>query len=145
MTPPETLLRQRVADLIETEFAPEGITVENDRLVRAAGKDGQTRVAVSPDDATPNPRDLQVLETMVTLQYYLPYTAEPDETIVVDPGVIENVANRIRTAVRNNQSGALDDFWFFNLVRITYPPDPTGNKSRLEATFKGCSTNPAAL
>lgn len=142
---PSTLLRERVRTIFETEFATEGWTVADDKLVRAAGKDGSTEVAVYPEDESPNPQRYAELQVECVLQLYLAYEAVPEEHLVVDPTIIEGYGDRLRKACQGNQSGNDSDFWFFNVTSIHYPDDPTGNKSRLEATFVGRCQNPAAL
>jgi hypothetical protein len=134
-----------VKEVVEAEFAAEGYVVEDDKLPRAAGRDGAARLAVYPDRERQSFRDANVLDIAVVLQVYLPYTAEPDETIAYDPGLIEAVADRLRRAFQTESDGATEDFWFLHLTDIEYPDDPTGNRSRLEATFSACATNHAAL
>jgi hypothetical protein len=145
VTATETLLRARVKSIVETEFSAEGVTVENDKLTRASGRDGRTRVACSPDAAGEAFQDVGMLEVNVLLQYYLPFNPQPDENYVVDPAPIEDVAERLRTAFRANSSGTTDDLWFLRLASVTYPDDPTGNKSRLEARIIGRAANDAGL
>lgn len=144
MTPPETLVTQRVRTIFETEFAPEGLTLADDKLVRAAGKDG-TVAAISPESAAEKPGQVQQLVIPCLLQLYLAYDASPDEFIVVDPNVIAGYGDRLRRAFQEQSSGNSDDLWYLRLIRIDYPDDPTGNKSRLEATIEGEATNPAGL
>lgn len=145
MTATETLVRARVKQVVEAEFAAEGFTVENDKLPRAAGRDGRNRLAVSPEEASEQFSDVTVLEVNVLLQFYLAFEAKPDENIAVDPGVIEGYADRLRTAFQANSDGGTGDFWFLRLTGIDYPDDPTGNKSRLEAHFTARASNPAGL
>lgn len=145
MTPPETLIRDRVQTVFASTFSSEGWTAADDKLPRAAGKDGHAVAAVYPEEARENPRVVNELIIPVVLQLYLAYEAEPDEHIVVDPGVIEGYADRLRGAFETQSSGSSGDFWFLRLVRIAYPDDPTGNKSRLEAFIEGHAQNTAGL
>lgn len=145
MAEPATLLRQRVSTVIETEFTPESISVEDDKLLKAAGRDGRTRVACSPNWEAENPKNVNELEVSVLLQYYLPFDDAPVEDYAVDPTAIEAIANRIRRAIGAASSGTTDDLWFLRLRRIDYPDDPTGNKSRLEATISAWARNPAGI
>lgn len=143
---PETLVRQRIADVLEAEFTalePPEITVENDKLPRAAGHDGRHRVAVYPEDTFEVPRDVNVLDIEVTLQFYMAFEPEINEDQAVDPAIIEAIAGRIRRAFAGQLSGTTNDLWFLRLQRITYPDDPTGNKTRLEARFTARAANPS--
>lgn len=140
-----TTVRQRVIDIVEDEFTAEAITVTNDKLPRAAGKDGATVAAVYPEAEYERPGRVIELVVPVVLQIYMAYEAEPDETIAVDPTVIEGYADRLREAFRTQSSGNTGDMWFLRLQRIDYPDDPTGNKSRLEARIEGYGNNQASF
>jgi hypothetical protein len=140
-----TSVRERVIDIVEAEFSAEGLIVTNDKLTRAAGKDGETVAAVYPEAEYERPGQVIELVVPVVLQIYMAYEAEPDETIQVDPGVIEDYGDRLREAFRTQSSGNTGDMWFLRLTRIDYPDDPTGNKSRLEAQIEGYGNNQASL
>jgi hypothetical protein len=140
-----TTVRQRVIDIVEDEFSAEVLTVANDKLTRAAGRSGVTEAAVYPEAEYERPGRVIELVVPVVLQIYLPYDAEPDETIVVDPTIIEGYGERLRTAFKTQSSGNTADMWFLRLTRIDYPDDPTGNKSRLEAQIEGHASNYASL
>lgn len=140
-----TAVRQRVIDIVEDEFSAEGLIVTNDKLTRAAGKEGATVAAVYPEAEYERPGQVIELVVPVVLQIYMAYTAEPDETIQVDPGVIEDYGDRLREAFRTQSSGNTSEMWFLRLTRIDYPDDPTGNKSRLEARIEGHGNNQASF
>lgn len=147
-TAPETLVMERVASIVDTEFDAEGFTTEYDRLGRSAGMEitEGARIAVAPDPnfpVTEAPQKTLVLQVPVTLQFYLAYEAEPDETIAVDPRVITGYGHRLREAFRANSSANSPQMWFLRLISIQYPPDPTGNASRLEARITGFAENAA--
>lgn len=143
MAVPETLVRDRVRSVVEAEFADLGWTVANDKLPRAAGKDGRAKLAVWPEGTFEQFRDANVLDIEVILQVYLAYEAEPDEHIVRDPGEIEAIADRLRRAFSEEANvGGTSDFWFLRISRIDFPDDPTGNKTRLEARFTARCDNP---
>lgn len=145
MASPATTLRAHIKSVVEAEFAAEGFTVAHDKLTRAAGKDGANEAAVSPVVERQDFSDANVLQVEALLQLYLAYNAVPDEHISVDPAVIEGYGDRLRRAFRTNADGDSPDFWFLHLTAIDYPDDPTGNKTRLEATFSARCENPAAL
>lgn len=148
MAVPETTVRERVKTVIEAEFdgspAPD-LTVENDKLPRAAGMDGRTRCACFPEWSGEQVGRVVQLVVRVKVQLYLAFTAEPDENIAVDPATIEGYADRLRRAFGPNSSGLTSDMWYLRLTQIDFPDDPTGNKSRLEATIEAACDNPAAL
>lgn len=140
-----TTVRERVIEIVEDEFSEEEITVANDKLTRAAGQNGSIEAAVYPEAEYERPGRVIELVVPVVLQLYLPYDANPDETIVVDPATIEGYAERLRTAFQTQSSGNTADMWFLRLTRIDYPDDPTGNKSRLEAQIEGHASNYASV
>lgn len=145
MPAPETLLRAWIKSVVEDEFSTEGFTVADDKLPRAAGMDGATHLACYPETAGERPQHAIQLDVRARLQLYMAYDASPDETIQVDPSVIEGYADRLRRAFKDNSDGDTSDLWFLRLVNIDYPDDPTGNKSRLEASFQAFANNEAAL
>jgi hypothetical protein len=140
---PETVVRARVATVVEGAISD--ITVENDRLPRAAGRDGQPRVAVYPLRAWEDPRNVLTLIVPVILQFYLAYEDEPDENISRDPAEIEAVADALRRAFEDNSSGSTADMWYLRWKGCDYPPDPTGNITRLEAEIEGRAANTASV
>jgi hypothetical protein len=141
----EQEVRDRVKDVVEAEFTAEGFEVADDKLGRSAGKDGEAVLAVYPERTGEDTRNVAYLEVQVVLQLYLAYEPVPDENIVVNPGVIEGYADRLREAFRTQSTGTGSDFWFLRLRRIEFPDDPTGNKSRLEAYISGWGENAAGL
>lgn len=145
MTPPETLVTQRIKAIFNAEFAAEGWTLADDELPRAAGKDGDTKAAVFPDEAAERPGAVQQLVVLATVQLYLAYDASPDEFIEVDPNIIVGYGDRLRRAFQAQSSGNSSDLWYLRLKRIAYPPDPTLNKTRLEATIEAAANNPAGM
>lgn len=151
MTATETLVRTRVKEVWATVFADE-ITNDawpaapaDDKLPRGdlQGQGAEVRAAVWPGSAYENPRNVTELIVPVTLQLYLPYDAEPNEYLVVDPTVIEGYAGRLRAGFKNDSGGNVAELWFLRLTRVEYPDDPTGNKSRLEAAIEGHAQNDA--
>lgn len=140
-----TEVRTRVIEIVEDEFGAEGLLVANDKLTRSAGNKGATVAAVYPEAEYEAPGRVLELRVPVVLQIYLAYDDSPDEDIVVDPGIIEGYAERLRTAFHTQSSGSSSDMWYLRLQRIDYPDDPTGNKSRLEARIEGYANNWAGI
>lgn len=143
MPSPATLVRQRVKEVFEAEFADRNWTVENDKLLRAHGYRGVDRIACFPEAERERPGRVDQLEIPVVLQVYLAFNPDIDEEQAVDPSIIEGIGDRLRRAFHDNSSGNTNDLWFLRLSRIEYPDDPTGNKSRLEAYIIGFAANPA--
>lgn len=142
----ETACRQVVVDIVEAAFAAEGFAVAADRLPRAAGQDGEVHVAASPEGPSEeDPRDVSMLKVSVLLQLYLGFDPTPNADYVVDPVTIEDYADRLRTAFRNPAGTNDDVLWYPRLTRIDFPPDPTGNISRLEAHISGWAQNAAGI
>lgn len=140
MTPPETAVRAAVQEIFADTFDDEGWTAADDKLPRAAGKDGHAEAACYPERAYGKPGQVIELVIPVVVQLYLAYDPSPDEYIRVDPGVIEGYADRFRVAFDDLHSGD-SDFWFMGGPDFDYPDDPTGNKSRFEARVEGHAHN----
>ena len=138
------LTMDRVKEVVEATFAAADWTVEYDKLPRAAGHDGNDRLAVYPEADRERPGRVQELIAPVVLQIYPAYVADIDEHQQVDPRIIVRVGEELRDAFKNASGGVSGDLWFLRLTRIEYPDDPTGNKSRLEAYIEGHGNNSAA-
>jgi hypothetical protein len=145
MAAPATLARERVTDIIETEFSAEGWSVEADRLLHANGREGADRIACYPESENEGENVVLMLKVNLRVQIYLAYEDNIDENQAVDPTLIEGYADRLRRAFGDNSSGSADDMWWVRLTNVEYPPDPTGNISRLEALVIAQCDNPASL
>lgn len=144
---PETKLRNMLLNLMEEEFAPEGISVRDDKLLDASGE-GEAVAGAYPDYSEPWARDAQVQHTVVVVQMHNAYNTDwintPDER--VSPATIESWADRLRRKIKSIDgipSSANPDGWFFLVERTLYPDDPTGNKTRLNMIVRGYSMNAA--
>lgn len=146
VTAPETAARQRLKTLIEAEFAAESLTVLDDRLNESRGQDGAT-AATFPGAATENPRNGLVLDTVVFVQLFRRWSNDLDPAQTVDPGSIEEWAERLRRAVRADLDSlpGSEHLWYFRVQKVEYNPDPTGNISRLLATVVVEAQNPALV
>lgn len=141
---------ERVATVADATFSAESFTTEFDGLGRSAGMEitEGARMAVSINPLLPVTEmagQVNVLQIPVLLQLYLAYSAEPDETIVVDPRPIAEFGHRLREAFRTQESSNSPQLWFLRLTQINYPRDPTGNATRLEAHILGTAENPPGL
>lgn len=129
---PSTETRQIIKALVEAEFATENFKVANDRLHGSLGHD-RTRLGCFPGREVASPANYQVLETEVLFQFYGKYTKDVDPEQKVDPEKVEGYAERFRQALEKGNSPGTRAVWYFDVLEIAYPPDPTGNMTRFEA------------
>lgn len=126
--------------IINAEFAAEHITAINDRLHESLGVDG-TRVGTSPNRQRPLPGQELVMTYEIHVQFYLKWRSEIDPKTRVDPAPIETYAERFLRAIQGNPRVGDARLWFFKVTDINYPLDPTGNKTRFEATVLAYGNN----
>lgn len=128
--------------IIETEFQPEGYTAIRDKLHESLGR-ARTAIGIAPSEDRVRETNAVVQETFVEVRFYDLWTQEISPDTIVDPALITGYAERFREACR--RSNATDpgtgQVWYFDVVRITYPDDPTGNKSRFHATVRAYGNN----
>lgn len=144
MAAPETEFRNRIKTILETEFAADGLTVYHDRITSALAAE-KTVAGVSPLRTEERDSDANTLETRVAVQVYKRFDPEIDPRQRVDPSIIEGWAERFRQACKSQLTVGNPGAWYFRVVRITYPPDPTGNITRFEAEVLGFGPNTAIL
>lgn len=130
--------------IIDVEFAPETYTAVHDNLHPSVGREG-TRIGIAPEEEAARAGNMLLNDMIITVKFYRRWDDEVDETKKVDPRPITEFAERFRQAVRGNDQGGTDSFWYFNVVRIRYPNDPTGNKSRFEADVIAYGSNSALM
>lgn len=131
-----------VMAIFEAEFAPEGFTMIPDRLHESLGR-YRVDVGISPEDETPTLRDRNTKHHMVLVQFYDLWTDEIDPTTQVNPYKITGYADRFQAALRAGQQAfaGTDRVWYFDVDRVRYPNDPTGNKTRFEMTIRAWGDN----
>lgn len=144
MTPPETLARTGLMDILTAEFATDGFSVLDDKLHGSVGRDG-TRIAVYTERFVPNFSNRYVGESECVVQFYGKYDLKVDPNQTVSPGIIEARAERFRTALRAFSEPGTGDRWYYRLERLEYPDDPTGNKTRFEAYVRAFANNTALV
>lgn len=148
-----TDFRADLIELIEETFEPDPgddplfAEVHDGRLPRLMGSDGNY-CGVSPETQTPRMGQTLDQETAVLVQFYMKY--DKDKPInpkkVLSPGPVEAVVERFQRAVQD-QIGVdtSSERWFFDITSISYPPDPTGQKTRAEIVVTAHGNNPAII
>lgn len=143
VTSPSTQTRAALKTVIESEFSAENFTVLDDRLHESLGDKG-VRIGTSPVREYPSSNNMNVLNSEILVQFYGKWRKEIDPTQQVDPSIIEGYAERFRRAV-NGADPKTEYVWFFNVLEISYPNDPTGNKTRFEARVLATGENSAII
>jgi hypothetical protein len=144
VTAPITTARLGLIALLNTEFRPDGAEAVGDRLHSAVGKDGRIRIGVSPQQEVPMPSDKNTLQFGMLVQYYGGWEARVDPQQTVDPTRAETTAERFKRALRGHDPKT-SSVWFYSLVDLTYPTDPTGNITRWEARVTAYGPNSSTL
>lgn len=143
---PYAIISASIKSIIATEFAAESITARDDKLHESLGLEG-VEVGVSPIRQVPMARNEAVLETWVLVQFYMIWEKLVDPATQVDPMLVTAMADRFRRKVESVQATTpgSNDSWYFSVQGIEFPDDPTGNKTRFEATVKGWGDNTALI
>lgn len=139
--PAITDVRKDLITLLNTTFAAEGLTALDDKLYPSLGYEGPT-AGVFPIRETPMPQNRLVDSIEVGIQVYNVWEKDVDDYQTVDPTLIEGWAGRFKQALRGQMTPATDKVWYFELVGLDYPDDPTGNKTRFEAVVRAFGQNP---
>lgn len=134
----------RIITIFNTEFLVEGFTMVPDNL---HGSQGRTRVDVgiapADDGDVVSANDNVVQETWLDVKFYGLWKQEIKPTTEVSPYIVTAYAERLRNALRaatatNPKTGQL---WYFDIRRVRYPNDPTGNKTRFVMTIRAFGNN----
>lgn len=149
MSSPVNASIARIQEVVETVFAAEGWSAGTDKFGRSKGMGephDQASISATPDFERERPAKAWLLDMQITVQFYLGYDAQPDENISRDATVVSEYADRFRAAFAGPGCRVDDgDAWYLRFTGVDYPPDPTGNKTRFEATIVGVGPNRAAL
>lgn len=142
MPSPFETVATAVIGVFNTEFAPEGFVMIPDRLHESLGRNS-VAAGVSPVEDVANSRNRVVQETWVEVQFFDLWTDEIDPTTMVNPFTITGYAERFRDALRRAQAQdpGTGQVWYFDVDRVQYPNDPTGNKSRFVMTIRAFGNN----
>lgn len=130
--------------IIDAEFAPESYTATHDNLHPAVGLEG-ARIGIAPEEESPASGNMLQQNTIITVKFYRRWDSDVDPTKKVDPRVIARFAERLRIALREANKVSTGQVWYFNLMRVRYPNDPTGNKTRFEADITVYGNNQALI
>lgn len=141
---PETIAREALIEALRTEFAIEQFPVFNDKLHASLG-DSRTVLGVYPERSVSNAQDKYITQFELVVQFFGKYNLEVDREQTVSPSIIETYAERFRRSIREGVDPKTGQIWYFDLQRIVYPPDPTGNISRFEAFLTARGNNSALL
>jgi hypothetical protein len=144
VTAPETQAREALITALRAEFAVDGFPVRDDKLHSSLGDD-RTVLGVYPERSTASSNDKLVNQYELVVQFYGKYNLEVNREETVSPAVIESFAERFRQSIRTGVDLKTGSVWYFDLLRIGYPPDPTGNVSRFEAVLVARGNNSALV
>lgn len=128
--------------IFEQEFADEQLVMIFDNLHESLGR-SRVDVGIAPDEDVVSPANAQVQETWVEVKFYDLWRQEISPETQVNPVRITNFAERFRDALRRQQATdpGNGQVWFFDVRRIRYPNDPTGNKTRFVASIRAYGNN----
>lgn len=139
---PYVQVAEALEAIIEAEFDDKSITVQHDNVHESLGYLG-TIVGIAPEDETPTPGRMIQNEIRVRVKFYDFWDKAVDNQQQVDPRVIAGLAERFRRACYAQHASVTGTplVWFFDVMTVTYPNDPTGNKSRFEAVVRAYGQN----
>lgn len=143
VTSPETEARKALITLISAEFVPEGLEVRDDRLHGSLGQ-GEAVAGCFPTESVATRAVKLVNEYHITVQLFGKWEKIVDPEQTVSPALIEEWAERLRRVVKKADPHTAA-VWYFELERIKFVPDPTGNITRLEATLVARGNNSALI
>ncbi len=135
------------AALTDILLPPEDWRIEKGKLHESLGStdDGGPIAGVSPEEDPVNAGNQMLLEPVALVQVFLTWEKVVDNKRVVDPTPIMTLAGAFRVEIETRQNHNTDGLWFYNIERLWYPGDPTGQKTRFHARVKGVGDNPASF
>lgn len=126
--------------IIDTEFTAEGFVAIFDNLHESLGRT-RVDIGIAPIEDVVRENNAVVQETWVEVKFYDLWRQEISPETLVNPARIAGFAERFREALRAYNQTRSGQMWFYNLRRISYPNDPTGNKTRFVATVLALGNN----
>ena len=122
--------------ILDAEFTDLNIVTQHDNLHESLGYMG-TVVGVAPEYERPQGTNAVVNEIYLKVKFYGMFIKDVDNQQSVDPRVAATWAERFRRAVQAQRVGSRPTtLWYMAVTSVDYPKDPTGNKSRFEATVR---------
>lgn len=144
MPSPYAQAAEALEAIINAEFALEGLTAIHDNLHPAVGMEG-TRIGIAPEEDAPRAGNMIQTDIAITVKFYRRWDPDIDPLKKVDPRPITEFAERFKKALRAHSAPGNDALWYFNLIRIRFPNDPVGNKTRFEADLVAYGSNSALV
>ena len=144
VTSPYVEAAEALAAILDAEFTDLNIVTQHDNLHESLGYMG-TVVGVAPEYERPQGTDAVVNEIYLKVKFYGMFIKDVDNQQTVDPRVAAIWAERFRRAVQayNETAPGSTTLWYMAVTSVDYPKDPTGNKSRFEATVRAYGQNTA--
>lgn len=143
---PYAIAATAVKAIIDAEFEDEQYSAIHDDLHESLGTK-RTEIGISPTRWAPMPRNANVRETFLQVQFYDRWDKQINPEQQVNPTRITGFAARFEEAVQRQQATdpGSGDVWNFDVLEIRFPRDPTGNKTRFEATIRARGNNHGLL
>lgn len=132
VTSPYEQAANQLAAAIDAEFAAEGLTTEHDCLHDSLGWEG-ARICVYPEMDVPMAGRMIQEDITIYVKYLGLYDKQIDPEQSVDPRPVTVIAERLRRAINAAADLGTPHVWYYDLFEVTYPKDPTGNKTRFLA------------
>ena len=144
VTSPYVEAANALAAIIDAEFTDLAVVTQHDNLHESLGYMG-TVAGVAPEYERPQGTDAVVNEIYLKVKFYGMFIKDVDNQQTVDPRVAATWAERFRRAVQAYNASAVGTttLWYMAVTSVDYPKDPTGNKSRFEATVRAYGQNTA--
>lgn len=130
-TDPYEVAATALKQIIDTEFAAEGIHAIHDNIHESLGQD-RAVVGIAPTREARLPNNNVVNALYIEVRYYDLWDKEVDPEQVVNPFRITARANRLKRALQQSQASFVGspEVWYFDWLDTEFPDDPTGNKTR---------------
>lgn len=135
-------LATALAQILNTIYAPEGLTAVHDDLHPSLGS-AETVVGIAPERWQANPQNRTEKWTFVTVKFFHKWDKQINPSQTVDPAIIAEFAERFEQGIVTYRATNLGsgDVWYFDVDQIEFPEDPTGNKTRFHATVRARGNN----
>lgn len=141
---PYEVVATALKQIIDTEFAPEGITAIHDNIHESLG---EKRVTVGIAPLRDSLADFSNIASnqFVEIRFYDLWDKKVDPAQTVNPMKITMYAERLKQAIRRSHASfpGSGEVWYFDWRGTDYPNDPTGNKTRFHMTVRAFGTNTA--